>query len=184
MRREDFNCLLKEVKNGGEADELIRQCIPLIKKTVNRFHNYGLEYEDLFSIALMGFWESVQMYDFKNPSFLHFLRRVITYKLLNEVRKLNTKKRNPSVTYKKQNTYTIDEHVLNNEFKYEIKKIIDSQLSSYEYTVYNLYYNNLSLEKICSILNKPKKSVWNAIYRSENKIIDKYKEECYGGVKC
>ena len=58
----------------------------------------------------------------------------------------------------------------------DIKEIISNNLSELEFKVYNLFFNNISPVKISNMLNIDIKAIYNAIYRSENKIVTKYKE--------
>lgn len=65
LDREELNGYLRLAKNGDEkAKELIfTENAPLIKSIVKRFKGKGVEYDDLFQIASLGFLKAVKNYD-------------------------------------------------------------------------------------------------------------------------
>ena len=67
LSQNDLSILLKQAKNGDEnAKELIFiNNAPLIRSIIRRFKNKGIEYEDLYQIACIGFVKAITNFDEK-----------------------------------------------------------------------------------------------------------------------
>ena len=65
MEQEVLLELLRKAKNGDEQAKSIffTNNLPLIKSIINRFKNKGIEYEDLFQIACVGFLKAINNFD-------------------------------------------------------------------------------------------------------------------------
>lgn len=62
---EELNECLRSAKNGdkGAKERIYTENAPLIKSIVNRFKGKGVEYDDLFQIASIGFLKAIKNYD-------------------------------------------------------------------------------------------------------------------------
>lgn len=67
LNQNDLSILLKQAKNGDEnAKELIFiNNAPLIRSIIRRFKNKGIEYDDLYQIACIGFVKAITNFDEK-----------------------------------------------------------------------------------------------------------------------
>lgn len=65
MEQEVLLELLRKAKKGDEQAKNIffTNNLPLIKSIINRFKNKGIEYEDLFQIACIGFLKAINNFD-------------------------------------------------------------------------------------------------------------------------
>lgn len=57
--------LIKKAKNGDERakEQLVINNSPLIKSIINRFKGKGIDYDDLYQIACIGFLKSIKNFD-------------------------------------------------------------------------------------------------------------------------
>lgn len=56
---------IRKAKNGDETAKsiLVENNVPLIKSIINRFKNKGIEYDDLYQIASIGFLKAITNFD-------------------------------------------------------------------------------------------------------------------------
>lgn len=70
------------------ADDLIRSCIPFIKKEASKFlSGICTEQDDEFSIAMIAFHEAIQSYSKTRGSFFHYASMLIKSRLIDYHRK-------------------------------------------------------------------------------------------------
>lgn len=66
LEHEETIELLKLAKEGNDEakEKLLRHNTPLLKSIIKRFYNKGVEYDDLFQLASMGFLKAIRNFDF------------------------------------------------------------------------------------------------------------------------
>lgn len=185
VNKEEFSKVIICAKENNEQciSDLLEACKPVLFKEVKKFcrTHKKIEFDDLYSVALMGFWDALKTYSPQNPSFLHYMKGIVHGRLINEVKKYFTQKRNINMEFSVPYLAVVcdvdlEDDLEGEEFKKDIKEIISNNLSELEFKVYNLFFNNISPVQISNMLNIDIKAIYNAIYRSENKIVTKYKE--------
>lgn len=70
-----------------EADSLLREYLPMIKKQVMEPISRGAEYEDILSTGMLAFAGAIQQYRPERGSFISFARLCIRSRILDEVRR-------------------------------------------------------------------------------------------------
>lgn len=70
-----------------EREKLLIEYQSFIRKNVSKFLGYGLEYDDLFSIAMLVFVNCIYQYEESRGNFLSFVSICIRNRLLDELRK-------------------------------------------------------------------------------------------------
>lgn len=70
-----------------EANRLISEYLPLIKKQVAGLHHDRADYDDMLSIAMLAFLNAIRAFDGKRGSFLSFAQLHIRSRLIDEFRK-------------------------------------------------------------------------------------------------
>ncbi|NLM51102.1 MAG: sigma-70 family RNA polymerase sigma factor [Clostridiaceae bacterium] len=69
----DLIRLYKETKDAKYRDELIDRYLYIVKIVANKFKNRGVEYEDLYQVALMGLIMAIERFDItRNVKFATF----------------------------------------------------------------------------------------------------------------
>ena len=67
LNQEEMLDYIRRAKNGDESakDVIFTNNTPLIKSIIRRFKNKGIEYDDLYQIACMGFLKAIKNFDEK-----------------------------------------------------------------------------------------------------------------------
>lgn len=168
------NELILGVRLGNEraCASLLSLFEPLISSEVGRFaHNSSyFERESIAQDARLALINAAKTYDVNNGevTFGLYAKICVRRKLISVLRKQK----------KDINICSLDEigtahedfaqsrdHLIENEEAENIYRTIKETLSGYELDVFNLYIDGYSVSQISSALNRPEKSVENAVQR-------------------
>lgn len=185
--------LIEMLRAGDEEAE--RQLYERYKQTVrSRARTYfliGADHEDLVQEGMIGLYKAVLEYNpEREVSFHGFADLCITRQILTAIKRATRKKHAPLNTYVSlnqpifeeggdqtlfdtmQNLRVVDpeEQLIGQEEYERIQKYLQENLSSLEQTVLGLYLNGLSYQQIAQKLNRPPKSIDNALQRIKHKL--------------
>ena len=185
--------LIGMLRAGDEDAE--RQLYERYKQTVrSRAHTYfliGADHEDLVQEGMIGLYKAVLEYDpEREASFRGFADLCITRQILTAIKRATRKKHAPLNTYVSlnqpifeeggdqtlfdtmQNLRVVDpeEQLIGQEEYDRIQKYLHDNLSSLEQTVLGLYLNGFSYQQIAQKLDRPPKSIDNALQRIKHKL--------------
>lgn len=185
--------LIEMLRTGDEEAE--RQLYERYKQTVrSRARTYfliGADHEDLVQEGMIGLYKAVLEYNpEREVSFRGFADLCITRQILTAIKRATRKKHAPLNTYVSlnqplfeeggdqtlfdtmQNLRVVDpeEQLIGQEEYERIQKYLQENLSSLEQTVLGLYLNGLSYQQIAQKLNRPPKSIDNALQRIKHKL--------------
>lgn len=185
--------LIEMLRAGDEDAE--RQLYERYKQTVrSRAHTYfliGADHEDLVQEGMIGLYKAVLEYDpEREASFRGFADLCITRQILTAIKRATRKKHAPLNTYVSlnqpifeeggdqtlfdtmQNLRVVDpeEQLIGQEEYDRIQKYLHDNLSSLEQTVLGLYLNGFSYQQIAQKLERPPKSIDNALQRIKHKL--------------
>lgn len=185
--------LIEMLRAGDEEAE--RQLYERYKQTVrSRARTYfliGADHEDLVQEGMIGLYKAVLEYNpEREVSFRGFADLCITRQILTAIKRATRKKHAPLNTYVSlnqpifeeggdqtlfdtmQNLRVVDpeEQLIGQEEYERIQKYLQENLSSLEQTVLGLYLNGLSYQQIAQKLNRPPKSIDNALQRIKHKL--------------
>lgn len=185
---------LIEMLRGGDEDAE-RQLYERYKQTVrSRAHTYfliGADHEDLVQEGMIGLYKAVLEYDpEREASFRGFADLCITRQILTAIKRATRKKHAPLNTYVSlnqplfeeggdqtlfdtmQNLRVVDpeEQLIGQEEYDRIQQYLRDNLSSLEQTVLGLYLNGFSYQQIAQRLERPPKSIDNALQRIKHKL--------------
>ena len=166
----------------------------IVKKYSNRARIIGIEYNDLYQEALLGFSDALVCFVEDKSSLATFISLCVERRLQKVVSRSSRPKHrlmleSLSLDYLYEEFNTELKDVISDGGKNDPLNNIESEerfnqllnrikirLSSSEYDVYELLINGFSYQDIAKILNKTEKSVDNTIQRLKNKIRQILKE--------
>ena len=161
----------------------------IVKKYLLSSMKVGIEYNDLYQEALLGFTDAINSYDeTKEASIATFITLCVERKLQNTILKAKSIKNKMflqtlSLDYQ-ESTEVLPlkemisdnckndplNNITNDENYLELLKKIKEELSDKEYEVFSLLVTGLSYVEIAEKLDKNPKQIDNAIQRIKNKI--------------
>lgn len=185
--------LLAMLRSGdAEAERMLYE---RYKQAVrSRAHTYfliGADHEDLVQEGMIGLYKAVLEYNpEKESSFHSFADLCITRQILTAIKRATRKKHGPLNSYVSlnqsrfesgndqtlfdtmQNQRIIDpeEQLIGQEEYEQILQYLKKNLSSLEQTVLGLYLNGYSYQQIALKLDRPPKSIDNALQRIKHKL--------------
>ena len=173
--------LLTAYKNGDKqaGDELMVRYASLVRARARQFFLWDGETEDLIQEGMMGLYSAIVDYrEQEGKSFKNFAYLCVSRRLIDAVKRASSKKnppQNKQVSDAVVDTFASsfpdldDGMILSDEWK-EFRKKASALLSDFEYKIFIMYMDGMSGREICETINKPQKSVENAIQRSKNKL--------------
>lgn len=189
--------LTQLIQNGNQdaMEYLMKKYAPLVKKSIRTLYLIGADAEDLSQEGMIGLFKAIQNYNISDSaSFFTFASLCINRQIYSAIKASNRKKHSPLNSYisfysrlNEEDTALIDnleadsgsnpEHiVLDRENTAYLQDLIDTRLSKMEQQVLPLYLDGKSYADIGTILNKPVKSIDNAIQRIREKMRKLYPE--------
>ncbi|MDR2933152.1 MAG: sigma-70 family RNA polymerase sigma factor [Oscillospiraceae bacterium] len=79
--------ILDAQNNRGEANRLVTEYLPLIKRQVSAAKSDAADYDDMLSIGMLAFLDAIYKYDPKRGAFIPYATLVIKNRLIDEYRK-------------------------------------------------------------------------------------------------
>ena len=186
--------LIAALRSGEKeiTDYLMDKYKSLVKKKAKALYLIGGETDDLIQEGMIGLYKAVRDYDKqKDASFMTFAGMCINRQILNAVTASNRKKNTPLNTYvsfdepvnpeddsqvklvdvlksdKEQNPERL---FIDQENAESLEDKLYSVLSDFEKNVLELYMSGKDYIAIAQMLDKPPKSIDNAIQRIRNKV--------------
>lgn len=179
------------IKDGNQdaTEYLLKKYSPLVKKSIRTFYLIGADTEDLSQEGMIGLFKAIQNYQQDNSaSFYTYAKTCIDHQIYSAIKASNRKKHSPLNSYisfysraNEEDSELINnleagndsnpEHIiLDKENTSRIEELLDERLSKLEKKVLPLYLNGQSYSDIALTLNKPVKSIDNAIQRIREKV--------------
>ena len=174
------------------ADELMERYKDFVRSKARAYFLMGADSEDVIQEGMIGLYKAVMNYDAsKNVSFRSFAELCVVRQIVSAVKQATRKKQQPLNTYVSLNrtlrddeekeitmiellpaasSYNPEEFYIEKENANGFWKQIDGELSSLEKQVLHLYLSGLDYREIATRLNKPSKSIDNALQRIKKKI--------------
>jgi RNA polymerase sporulation-specific sigma factor len=183
--------LIDEIRNGDEeaTEYLIKKYSPLVMKSTRTLFLIGADTEDLTQEGLIGLFKAIQSNKpDNNASFFTFAQLCIKRQIYTAIKASNREKHSPLNSYislyastgesdielienLEADRSTDPEHIiLSRENILRVNELLSSKLSKMEQTVLPLYLDGLSYNDIAKKLDKPTKSIDNAISRIRDKL--------------
>lgn len=181
--------LIEMLRNGENEveDFIMRKYMPLVRKCTNPMYLIGGEKEDLIQEGMMGLMKAVRDYDAeRETSFFTFAELCITRHLHSKIKASNRKKHLPLNNYISfsdqdaaegvdlelmitEQTISPEQMLIEKERKEEFFHKLEEKLSPMEKKVLYLSLEGNNYLQIAEILQKPSKSIDNALQRIRGK---------------
>lgn len=182
--------LIKKIQQGNQEamEHLIKLYIPLVKKSVRTLYLIGADTEDLTQEGMIGLFKAIQNYNFEQTaSFFTFAQLCINRQIYTAIKASNRKKHIPLNSYislysknneeddelinnlEAGNNSNPEHIILDKENTSSFESRLNGNLSKFEKEVLHLYLDGTSYSDIADLLNKPAKSIDNAIQRIREK---------------
>ena len=166
------------------AEYLMNKYKTLVRKKARALYLAGGDQEDLLQEGMLGLYKAVREYQpEKEASFQTFAGLCISRQMYSAVVSAQRKKHRPLNTSislnelaENQEEYSLgiaespESILLDQEATETLKKEIEKQLSPFETKVLNLYLSGLDYLQIAEELDKPAKSIDNALQRIRAKV--------------
>lgn len=181
--------LIKENDENAQTI-LIEKYQPIIKKTVKKYLNFGksrgLDSNDLYQEAMIGFYKALKKYDSKkNNLFYTYVNYLIEGNVYNAIKKsnnLNNRVLNESLSIyaddgkesivdNLNNNQSITEDILYQELIIKLKEFLYQQ-SDLNAQVLELKMNHFKTKEISILLDIDSKKIDNIIYNMRKKLKD------------
>ena len=185
--------LIARIREGdGEAERLLfERYKQLVRSRAHSYFLIGADHEDLVQEGMLGLYKAVCEYDeSKSASFKSFAELCITRQILSAIKNATRKKHTPLNHYVSLNRSPIEsaddvtlldtmrslsvadpEDVLIGRENFEQMVVyLEKALSPMERRVLSLYLDGLSYPQIAARIEKPLKSVDNAMQRVKHKL--------------
>lgn len=79
--------LIKAKQSDVEAERLLMDYLPFIKKKISSMHGSLIEYEDRLTVAMLAFLQGIRSYEEEKGSFIGYVSVLIQNRLIDEERK-------------------------------------------------------------------------------------------------
>lgn len=174
------------------ADLLMERYKDFVRSKARAYFLMGADSEDVIQEGMIGLYKAVMNYKAeKNVSFSSFADLCVNRQIMSAVKQSNRKKQQPLNSYVSldrtlkddeekdiamiellpaDSSYNPEEFYIEKENLDGWKKKIDGELSALEKQVLQLYLSGLNYQEIARRLNKPSKSIDNALQRIKRKI--------------
>ena len=185
--------LVWQSQNGDHLAEaqLLDKYKPLVKAKSRAYFLIGADSEDIIQEGMIGLYKEIRDYDKeKNASFRSFAELCINRQMITAIKAATRQKHQPLNSYVSLNKPVFENdseetyldllregELLNPEallIGQENKNFLENQmiknLSSFESRVLTLYLQGRSYFEIANMLNKPEKSIDNALQRVKKKL--------------
>lgn len=192
----DKEILVFSRQGENEAtDYLLEKYKPLVRKKARTLYLIGGENDDLIQEGMIALYKAIREFDpehEKGSSFAGFAGLCIEHQLYNVIKRANRLKNSPLNTYislyaptetgDSQSSQTLadtlqpselinpEDILIDQENVTDLEKAMEKHLSPFEQSVVQLYIDGNHYQQIAQILEKPAKSVDNALQRAKKKL--------------
>ena len=169
--------------NKTALDELLKKYTPLVKSVCARFFLHGGEPEDLEQGGMVGLYSAINTYASGGANFSTYAYVCVRNAVVSAVKKSVGAKQSalndfvPIVEVGEAYFETPEDELIKRENKREFLQKIAKELSSLEFKTTEMRLEGMSAGEIARSLDKPLKSVTNALARAKVKLEKLYKEE-------
>lgn len=190
--------LILLIRKGNEdaTEYLLKKYAPLVKKSIRTLYIIGADTEDLSQEGMIGLFKAIQNYQQdSSASFFTFAKLCIDRQIYSAIKASKRKKHSPLNSYISFYSYINEDEVelidnleagnnsnpehiiLDRENTSHIMELLEEHLSKMEKEVLPLYLDGQSYSDIALSLNKPVKSIDNAIQRIREKVKKLYDKD-------
>lgn len=159
---------------------MLKKYAPMVRSEIRLLYLAGADSDDLMQEGMIGLIKAIREYDSKAGAlFKTFATICVRNQVKTSITAASRKKHsmlNNAISLEGQTEYASDnleDAILEEESKKEMYDIIDKVLSNYEKKVVELYLTGLSYADMANELDKPVKSINNALIRIKKKLIEK-----------
>lgn len=177
--KKSIESMAEDIRRGDYSDfeELLRLCAYIPQGTLAEALKLGYEKEDIYQESVIAFLHALHSFDEeKNAGFRSYASVCIKNHIASILRSGNRIKNRAMLDYVSIDELDIasksepESDWIEKEAFSDIKRRITKLLSGFEMDVLNLYLKGFSYKKIAEKLEKPEKSVANALSRVRKKI--------------
>lgn len=177
----------------GITEYILNKYKNLVRSKAKSMYILGADSEDLIQEGMIGLFKAMRDYDYgRDASFLTFADLCISRQMYTAVTASGRKKHMPLNTYislsskddsndEESGRFSLEETlvfdsdnperiVIDRENVEDIEHFIDTELSSFEKEVLDLYLTGMSYTNIAKVLSKDEKSTDNALQRAKSKL--------------
>ena len=187
--------LIKDFRNGDREimDHLMMKYKAMVRKKARAMYLFGGENEDLIQEGMIGLFKAVRDYDCgRDASFYTFADLCISRQMYTAVQASKRLKHSPLNSYVSlyerssegtdneeknliealaaRTQMSPEELFLDKERVEDLERAIETELSSFEKQVLDLYLTGMSYTQIAKVLGRDEKSTDNALQRLKSKI--------------
>ena len=179
--------LFEKLSSGDKnaETELLNRYSHLVKAVAAGFFINGGTSEDLYQEGMVGLYSAVHSYNIEGKTqFSTYAYTCVRHAVLDAIKK------SVGAKYSALNNFVPiveisgelspcdpEDEVIKREQRHEFLRKISGLLSSLEFKVTVMYLDGLSIPEMAKSLNKPPKSVSNALARAKNKLFKSYYSE-------
>ncbi len=189
--------LIRRLRDGENdiTDYIMDKYKNLVRKKASTMYILGADREDLIQEGMIGLFKAIRDYDTgRDASFFTFADLCISRQMYSAIQASNRKKHIPLNTYvslysrmdgdsEGQDAELVsnleaeslaernpEEQIIDQENVEHLASLIESELSSFEREVLDLYMTGMSYTEIARVLNRDEKSTDNALSRTKLKL--------------
>lgn len=190
--------LILSIRDGddpGAVDHIMNKYKNLVRKKAATMFILGADRDDLIQEGMIGLFKAIRDYDSgRDASFYTFADLCISRQMYSAIQASNRKKHIPLNSYislysrmdgetSSQDAELVnnleaealsernpEEQIIDQENVDHLEKLIETELSSFEREVLDLYMTGMSYTEIAKVLNKDEKSTDNALQRTKIKL--------------
>lgn len=185
--------LVRQAQSGDNEAEarLLDKYKPLVKAKSRAYFLIGADTEDIIQEGMIGLYKAIRDYDKeKNASFRSFAELCINRQMITAIKAATRQKHQPLNSYISLNKPVFEENseetyldllqegellnpealLIGQENKNFLENQMEKNLSSFESRVLTLYLQGRSYFEIANMLDKPEKSIDNALQRVKKKL--------------
>jgi len=194
---EDDEVLIRRLRDGEEdiTDYIMDKYKNLVRKKASTMYILGADRDDLIQEGMIGLFKAIRDYDSgRDASFFTFADLCISRQMYSAIQASNRKKHLPLNSYislysrmdgdnfssdaelvsnleaEALSERNPEEQVIDQENVDHLASLIETELSSFERQVLDLYMTGMSYTEIARVLNKDEKSTDNALQRTKLKL--------------
>ena len=194
---ENDEVLIRRLRDGENdiTDYIMDKYKNLVRKKAATMFILGADRDDLIQEGMIGLFKAIRDYDSgRDASFYTFADLCISRQMYSAIQASNRKKHIPLNSYislycrmdgetSSQDAELVnnleaealsernpEEQIIDQENVDHLEKLIETELSSFEREVLDLYMTGMSYTEIAKVLNKDEKSTDNALQRTKIKL--------------
>ena len=170
---------LSQNGNRQAMDELVCRYADFVRGRARGYFLVDGETDDLMQEGMIGLYGAIMDYNAREgKSFKNFAYMCVRRRIIDAVKRSASKKNQPLNTSVPLSIADIwafvgpsleDEMIMHDEFRVYRKKMSEI-LSDFEFKIFIMYIDGMTVAEICTATGKPFKSVDNAIQRSKRKL--------------